>query len=138
MTWKDKMKEWGGGEVSYLSEDGEVIVFVIVGEPFLIKGKFRGQDTNRIGCPVVTLEGFSLLIVGKRIARRLSKYEEHFKDYAFELIRHGVASDTKTTYELTRIDDKVLEKDLLKRASVSNFTDDIAEAVQAASEIAIG
>jgi len=138
MSWKDKMKDWGGGEVNFLSEDGEVIIFAVVGEPFLIKGKFRGKETERIGAPIVTVEGFSLLVVGKRVARRLSKYEDHFRKYAFELVRHGAANDTDTTYELTRTEDKALEQELIKAAAASKFTEEIADAVKAAEEIATG
>ena len=138
MTWKDKMKEWGGGDVSFLSEDGEVIIFVVVGEPIRIEGKFRGADTIRIGAPVITSDGFSLLIIGKRIARRLSKHEKHFKDQAFELIRRGESGDTKTRYELTRTDQADLEKELLVKAKTGITASDLADAIESAREIAVG
>ena len=136
MTWKDKMKDWGGGEVSFLSEDGECITFCIVGESYLIEGKYQGQATQRIGCPVVTADGFTLLVIGKRVARRLSKYEKHFKDWAFDLIRHGEQGDTKTTYELKHCDAKEMEAQLLAIAKKAVSEADIKEAVAAASEIA--
>jgi len=138
MSWQEKMKEWGGGEVSFMSEDGEVVQFVVVGEPFLIEGKFRGQETQRIGCPIVTIEGFSLLVVGKRIARRLSKHEKNFGKYGFELIRCGVQDDPTTRYELNRIGDKDYEKQLLEIASSSDWKEDIEDAVKSAIEIAAG
>ena len=138
MTWKEKMQEWGGGEVSFLTEDGEVITFVVVGEPVLIKGKYRGQDTERIGCPVWTGDGFTLLVCGKRIARRLSKYEGHFKEWAFDVIRHGEQGDTKTRYEVCRCSDSELEKDLLKVAKAGVKPQELIEAVEAANEIALG
>jgi len=137
MSWKDKMSEWGGGDVSFLSEDGEMIVFAVVGEPFLIEGKFRGTDTQRIACPVVTEDGFTLLVVGKRAARRLSKHEDDFKKAAFILIRHGEQGDTKTTYELKICDDIDLTKQLLKLAHTGKFTEDIQAAVEQAKKIAI-
>lgn len=138
MSWKDKMKDWGGGDLSFLSEDGEIVTFVIVGEPFLIVGRFKGNVTERVGCPVVTSDGFSLLVVGKRVARRLSKHEKHFLKQAFDLIRHGTAGDTKTTYELARCDQPEIEKQLLEAAAKGNWKADIEDAVKAAIEIAEG
>lgn len=138
MSWQEKMKEWGGGEVSFLSVDGETVLFVVVGEPFLIEGKFKGQETQRIGCPIITIEGFSLLVVGKRVARRLSKYEKFFKKYGFELIRRGGQDDPTTRYELNRIDDEGFEKELLEIAASSDWSEDIQDAVQSAIEIAAG
>jgi len=138
MSWTDKIKEWGGGDVSFLSEDGEIISFVIVGEPVLLEGKFQGQQTLRVGCPIVSLDGFSLLIVGKRVARRLSKYEKHFGNRAFELIRHGEPGDTKSRYELTYCQDKELEKQLLTMAGAKDWSVELTEAIESASEIVSG
>ena len=36
--WKEKMKDWGGGDLTFLSSDGEVIMFVVVDEPQLLHG----------------------------------------------------------------------------------------------------
>ncbi len=138
MTWVDKMKEWGGGDVSFLTEDGECITFVVVGEPFLIEGKFKGQDTQRIAAPIWTLEGFTLLIVGKRVARRLSKYEKNFKSQAFDLVRRGESGDTNSKYELSRCDVPEIEKSLLEAAKKGVKPADIADAVESAREIANG
>lgn len=138
MTWKDKSKEWGGGDVSFLSEDGELVTFVVVGEPYLIKGKFRGKETERIGAPVISPEGFSILVIGKRVFRRLAKYEDKFKTQAFDLIRHGEPGDTKSTYELNRCDMPELEKKLLAIAKKGVSIEEIGEAIAAAEEIAIG
>jgi len=138
MSWKDKMKEWGGGDISFLSEDGECITFRIIGEPFLIEGKFRGQDTQRIGCPIVTLDGFTLLVVGKRVGRRLAKHEDKFNKQAFDLIRHGEPGDTKATYELNRCNDVELEKLLLAMDTKKITQAEIEEAVAAAQEVAQG
>jgi len=104
--WKDKMKEWGGGDLTFLSSDGEVIMFVVVDEPQLLKGKFKGNPQERIGCPVVTDEGFVLFITGKRTARKLSKFEDRFKDSAFMVIRHGEAGDINATYEVSILDNE--------------------------------
>ena len=138
MSWKEKMKEWGGGDVSFLSGDGELISFAVVGEPALIEGKYKGKDTERIGCPAVTVDGFSVLVVGKRVARRLSKHEDQFKTWAFDLIRHGVQGDQKATYELTRCSDPELEVKLLEMALLGVSQEDIDAAVKAAEDIATG
>jgi len=130
------MKEFGGADVAFLSEDGEIVTFVVVGEPQLIEGKYQKQDTKRIGIPCVTIEGFQLLVVGMRIGRRLSKSEDNFKVWAFELIRHGEAGDTKATYELTRTANIELEKKLLASVSETGYVMEIEEAVASAREIA--
>lgn len=138
MSWKDKMKEWGGGDISFLSVDGECITFVIYDEPYLIKGKFRGNNTERIGCPVITRDGFTMLIVGKRVGRRLSKYESDFDKAAFSLIRHGESDDEKTKYELIKETDAALIKELMaiKKKGVSK--EDITDAIASAQEVANG
>ena len=138
MSWKDKMKEWGGGNISFLSEDAECVAFCVVDEPVLIEGKFKGQDTQRVGCPIVTTEGFSLLVVGKRVARRLSKHEKDFHKFAFELIRRGEPGDVKATYELGRLADVELEKELLTIAKQGVSDNDLQEAIAAAQECATG
>ena len=100
------MKEWGGGDFTFLSSDGECIIFIVADDPILLKGKFKQQTSERIGCPVVTDEGFQLLIIGKRAARKLSKFEPRFKDTAFMMLRHGVAGDVNATYEVNPIDNE--------------------------------
>ena len=136
MSWKDKMKEWGGGDVSFLSEDGECITFVVVGAPYLIAGKYKGQETSRIGCLIWSLEGFSLLIGGKRVARRLSKHEKEFKTRAFDLVRQGVSGDTNSKYELSLCDVKELESELLAAAKTGFNKSDLDDAVTTATDIA--
>lgn len=101
--WREKMKEMGGGDLTFLSSDGECIIFVVADDPVLLKGKFKGKDSERIGCPVVTDEGFVLLIVGKRVARKLSKFEDVFKEQAFMITRHGVEGDINCTYEVSAL-----------------------------------
>ena len=138
MTWMEKMKEFGGADVAFLSEDGEMVTFVVVGEPVLIEGKYQKQDTKRIGVPCVTVEGFQMLIVGMRVGRRLGKKEADHKAVAFELIRHGEPGETSARYELNRTDDKALEKKLLTASEAGDFDQDIIEATEAAKEIAKG
>lgn len=138
MSWKERMKEFGGADVAFLSEDGEMITFVVVGEPCLIEGKYQKQDTKRIGVPCVTIEGFQLLVVGMRVGRRLSKHEDVLHKQAFELIRHGEPNDSHAKYELKRTEDAELEKQLLAAAKGKDFKAEIAEAVESAQEIAKG
>lgn len=138
MSWVDKMKEYGGANVHFLSEDGEAIVFIVVGEPVLLKSKYKGQETERIGCPIVTDEGFTLLIAGKRLARRISKHEAAFDRSAFVAVRHGAEGDTKTTYELSVLADEPRTQALfaIKKAEFKPAL--IKEALQDADEIMKG
>ena len=75
MSWDSKLKEWGGADLSFLTEDGEVINIVICGEPELFVGKYKGQETKRIAFPVATVDGVTILVVGMRTARRLAKHK---------------------------------------------------------------
>lgn len=136
MSWKEKMDEWGGGEICFLSEDGECITFVVCGEPHLIQGKFKTQTTERIGCPVISQEGFVLLVIGKRLARRLSKHEVEFNVSAFTIVRHGEHDDIKTKYALTVCDDPILTKQLFDFMGSEFKEAAIEEAVAYAEEIA--
>lgn len=135
MSWKDKMKEWGGGEVSFLSEDGEAIVFVVADEPILLESKYKNQTTERIGAPLVTDDGFTLLIMGKRLARKLSKYEGDFKKHAFIAVRHGAERDINTTYELTILDDAERTAKLFNLLNTQFDKTMVDEAVEAAKDI---
>ena len=110
--WREKMKEWGGGDLTFLSSDGEVIIFVVMDDPVLLEGKFKGNPQERIGCPVVTDEGFVLFITGKRVARKLSKFEDRFGDTAFMVVRHGVSGDINAKYDVLVLDDKAKTEQL--------------------------
>lgn len=128
MGWKDKMKEFGGGDLTFLSSDGEVLVCVVVDDPVRLKGTYRKKEQERIGCPVVTDEGFVLFITGKRVARKISKFEAVFKDKAIMIVRHGDVGDMNCTYDVSASDNaeraqRLFEiakegynKDLLKQA----------------------
>ncbi len=137
MGWTDRMKDWGGANLAFLSEDGEVMTFAIAGEPELIEGKYRGKETQRIGAPVVMLEGFTLLIIGKRLARRLSKHEKDFDKIVFEVIRHGEEGSTDTRYELNICPDANLTKQLLALAKTSVKAEDVQAALSEARQIAM-
>lgn len=135
MSWKEKMKEFGGGDLAFLSEDGEVINFIVVGEPILLEGKFKGKPSEKIGCPIVTEEGFVLFCAGKRLARRISKHEGHFDERVLQAIRHGEAGDITASYPLTVIDDNELLQRLLTIKQTDFRPDMIGEAVDAALEV---
>lgn len=100
MSWAERMKEFGGGDFSFLSADGECIVFIVVGEPVLLKSTYKTKQNDRVGCPIVSDNGYTLLIGGKRLARQISKYEPLFTTQAIRVIRHGEQGDTDTTYEV--------------------------------------
>jgi len=135
MSWKDKAKEWGGGDIAFLSEDNEAISFIVVGEPELLEGKFKGKPSEKVGCPVVTDDGFQLLIVGKRLFRKISKHEDIFKTSFFTATRHGESEDVNTRYELkVETDAPMLKK--LQAIKAKDFKPEmIPEAVKAAIEV---
>ena len=135
MSWKDRMAEWGGGEVSFLSEDGECIVFVVAGEPQLLESKYKNQTTQRIAAPLITEDGFTLLIMGKRLARKLSKHEDDFGDKAFIAVRHGAERDINTMYELTVLDDGERTAKLFNILSTDFQPEQVDEAIEAAKDI---
>ena len=135
MTWKDKMKEWGGGDLTFLSSDGEVLIFVVVDMPQLLVGKFKGKEQERIGCPVVTDEGFLLFITGKRTARKLSKFESRFADSAFMVVRHGEAGDINCTYEVSVLDDKAKTEQLFAIAKREYKPALLKQAIEDAKEV---
>lgn len=135
MSWKEKMKEFGGGDLAFLSEDGEVITFVVVGEPVLLEGKYKGKPSEKIGCPIVTPDGFTLFIAGKRLARKISKYEDEFFVAAFMAIRHGEQNDISATYELKVLDDVELTKQLIESTAGKDYRPEIDEAKKAALEV---
>jgi len=105
MSWKEKAKEWGGGDITFLSSDGECLIFVAVAEPVLLEGVFKGKPQDRIGCPIVTDEGFQLFVTGKRVFRKLSKFEDKFNTHAFMVVRHGGEGDINAKYDVSLLDD---------------------------------
>ncbi len=136
--WKEKMKDWGGGDLTFLSSDGEVIQFIVVDEPVLLSGKFKGNPQERIGCPVVTDEGFVLFITGKRVARKLSKFEDRFKDTAFMVIRHGESGDINSTYEVAILDNEAKTEQLFAIAKKEYKPTLLKQAIKDAKEVMAG
>ena len=138
MSWKEKMDEWGGGDISFLSEDGEVIIFIVVAEPELLIGKYKGRPSERIGCPVVTQDGYTLFVAGKRIARRLARFEDRFKTAAFMLVRRGEHNDIETSYELSVCEDSETTKRLFALAKTDVKPDMVKDSIDAANEVMKG
>lgn len=135
MSWKDKVKEFGGGDLAFLSEDGEVLDFIVVGEPVLLEGKFKGNPTEKIGCPVITDDGFVLFIVGKRLFRKIAKREEQFATNVLQAIRHGEQGDIHATYDLKVLDDIPLLDKLRDIAATEFNLSMIDEAILSAKEV---
>lgn len=138
MSWKEKMKEFGGGDLTFLSEDGEVLDFVVVGEPVLLEGKYKGKPSEKIGCPVVTMDGFVIFIAGKRLARKLSKHEDNFVTTAFRAIRHGQQGDIEASYELLVLSDIDLTTKLFEIKEREFKPDMIPEAIESAKQVVKG
>lgn len=135
MGWKEKVKEFGGGDLAFLSEDGEVLDFIVVGEPVLLEGKFKGNPTEKIGCPVITDDGFVLFIVGKRLFRKIAKHEDEFSTNVLQAIRHGEQGDIKATYDLKVLDDKPLLDRLQELQQLEFKPEMIYEAIESAKEV---
>lgn len=135
MSWKESMQEWGGGDFTFLSTDGETLTFIVVADPVMLKSKYKGKDQDRIGVPAVTDEGFQLLITGKRLARKIGKREEEFKKHAFIATRHGEEGDVNSTYSLATIPEKECFARLVKIAKSVMEETTIADAVDAVRQV---
>ena len=135
MSWKEKMKEFGGGDLTFISSDGECLVFVVVDEPVLLKGMFKKQEQERIGCPVMTDEGFMLFITGKRVARKLSKFEDKFKTKALMVVRHGESGDINATYNVSLYDNDEKAKQLFDMAKTDYEPSLLEQAIEDANEV---
>lgn len=134
-TWAGKMKDFGGGNFTFLSSDGEVLIFIVVGLPVLMKSRYQGKEGERIGCPVVTDEGYLLFVTGKRLARKLAKHEKVFGTHALMVVRHGVEGDVNAKYEIKVIPEPETFKRLSDIAASDFEPDMIAESVKDASEV---
>jgi len=137
-TWGGKMKEFGGGNFTFLSTDGETLIFIVVGLPVLMEGSYKGKVQERIGCPIVTDEGFQLLVCGKRLARMLSKQEKVFKTHAIMVTRIGAEGDVNSKYPV-RVLPEQETFDRLKAIAAEDFSPEmIPEAVEAAKQVLQG
>lgn len=137
-SWSSRMKDFGGGNFTFLSDDGDTLVFIVVGLPELLEGVFKGKKQERIGMPIVSEDGFQLLIAGKRLARKISKKEKLFSTNAFMVTRVGGEGDINTKYPLKVLDEKETY-DALCVIRDEDFTPDmIADAVKEAAEVLKG
>lgn len=134
-TWQSRMKDWGGGDFTFLSSDGESITFIVVGLPELMDSKYKGQKGERIGCPGVTENGYQLLIVGKRVARKLAKLQKYYESRAMMVIRHGVEGDQNATYAVKALPEKETFDALMKIKAEDFEPSMIAESIAAALEV---
>lgn len=137
-TWGGRMKDWGGGDFTFLSSDGESITFIVVGLPELLQSNYKGKPQERIGCPVVTETGYQLFVCGKRVARKLAKFEAQFDKAAFMVIRHGAQGDVNATYDVAPLPEKETYSALLKVKAEEFKPGMIAESVKAVAEVMQG
>jgi len=138
MSWSEKMKEFGGGDLAFLSEDGEVINFIVVGDPVLLQGKYKGRPSEKIGCPVVTEDGFLLFVAGKRLARKITKHEPVFESAVLQAIRHGEQNDITASYDLKVLTNPELLTRLQQLKEAEFNPDMIADAVRSAEAVMQG
>ena len=129
------MKEFGGGNFTFLSSDGEAIIFIVVEEPVLLHSNYKGQVQERIGCPIVTEEGYTLFICGKRLARKLSKHESIFNTSALMVIRHGGEGDVNAKYEVRVFPEEETYLRLRKVADAQFTKEMIQESIDEASTV---
>lgn len=135
MSWKDKMKEFGGGNFTFVSEDGETLTFIVVGEPVLLKSTYKKQENERIGCPIVTDEGYQLFVTGKRVARKISKHEAVFKSKALMVTRQGESGDINATYKVVELPEEDTFKRLMAIKKADFKPEMVAESVEAVKDV---
>ena len=134
-SWGSRMKEMGGGDFTFLSSDGEAIIFIVVGLPQPITSMYKNKPQQRIGCPVVTDTGYQLFICGKRVARKLAKFEKQFETSAFCVVRHGASGDVNSKYDVKPIPETETYSNLMKIKEEDFKEEMIAESVKAATEV---
>ncbi len=134
-SWGSRMKDWGGGDFTFLSSDGESITFIVVDLPVLMKSKYKGQEGERIGCPCVTDSGYQLFVCGKRVGRKLSKVEKSFPTNAIMVIRHGEEGDTNAKYAVKVLPEKETFEALMKIKESDFVPSMIPESIAAAEEV---
>ena len=137
-TWVGKMKEWGGGDFTFLGSDGEALTFIVCGLPVLMKSIYKGKEQERIGCPVITENGYQLFVCGKRVGRKLSKFEKSFETNALMIVRHGVEGDSNAKYDVKVLPEKETF-DVLCAIRDADFDEEmIPESIKAAEEVMQG
>jgi len=137
-SWSGRMKEWGGGDFTFLSDDGETLTLLVCGLPELMKSNFKGKEGVRIGCPCITENGYQLFVCGKRVGRKLAKAEKYFETNAIMVVRHGIPGDTDAKYSVKVLPEKETF-DVLVRIKEADFSPDmIPESIKAALEVMQG
>jgi len=134
-TWSGRMKEWGGGDFTFLSSDGESLTFIVVGLPQQITSFYMKKPQERIGVPCVTDTGYQLYVCGKRVARKLAKFEKLFTKTAFMVVRHGAEGDINSQYDVKPLPEKETYSALMKIKEQDFEQPMIAESVKAAEEV---
>lgn len=135
MSWKEKAKEFGSANLLFLSADGASVNFIVADDPVLMEGTYNKKVQERIGCPVVTSEGFQLFIVGKRCFRKIASLEDKFKDHVINVTRHGIEGDTDTTYEVTALTDAAMFKTLAGIRAKTFTKEALAEAIADSKDV---
>lgn len=135
MSWKEQVKEWGPASLQFLSSDGASLSFIVVGDPILLEGTYMKKVQKRMGCPIVTEEGFFLFVGGLRIARKLATLEDKFLTHIITVIRHGGEGDVNTTYDVVASPDKDRVKALWALAKTVYNESQLGEAIAEAIDI---
>ena len=134
-TWAGRMKDWGGGNFTFLSSDGEALIFIVVGLPRQMTSVYKKKEQKRIGCPVVTDAGYQLYICGTRVARKLAKFEPQFDKSAIMVVRHGAEGDVNSKYDVRLCPEKETYSALMKIKADDFEESMIEESVKAATEV---
>ncbi len=134
-SWGSRMKEWGGGDFTFLSSDGETLTLLVIGLPVLMESHYKGNVGERIGCPCITENGYQLFVCGKRVARKLAKVEKSFDTNAIMVVRHGVEGDQNAKYTVKVLPEKETFEALVKIKESDFEPSMIAESITAATEV---
>lgn len=132
------MKAWGGGDFTFLSSDGESITFIVVGPPELLKSVYKGKEQERVGCPVVTENGYLLFVCGKRVARKLAKHEKYFSTNAIMVVRHGGEGDVNATYSVKVLPETETFNALQEVKNTDFSPEQIPESIKAVEDVMQG
>jgi hypothetical protein len=137
-TWASRMKDFGGGNFTFLSTDGETLTFIVVGLPVKLDSVYKGKAQVRIGCPIVSEDGYQLLVCGKRLARKLAKHEKQFSTNAIMVTRIGAEGDTNAKYPVKVLPEKETFEQLSKIKEEDFTSDMIADSIKEVSEVLQG
>lgn len=137
-TWASRMKDFGGGNFTFLSTDGETLTFIVVGLPELMKGMYKQKEQERIGIPIVSEDGYQLLVAGKRLARKLAKHEKQFTTNAIMVTRVGAEGDVNAKYPVKVLPEQETFKQLCAIRDEDFTPDMIPDSVVEATKVLQG